>query len=301
VGTWLAQDLQRAGHELVLDQEAGQRVNVLDGGALKRLIAETRPDGVAHLAAVSFGPDASEDPGRALAVNVGGTLALFEAVRTLEPRPVVLVTGSSDVYGAPAAAELPLRESAPLRPSATYGLSKAAQESVALAASRRDGVPVVVTRSFNHTGPGQRPEFAVPALARRTLAVQRGEARAIRVGNLDVRRDFSDARDVVRAYRLLLEAAAAGRLPEQASVFNVCSGTSRTIRSIVEGLCRLAGVDAAFEVDPQLVRVDDPPEIRGDASALRAAVGWEPTVPFDQTLRDLLASLKENRVSEAMS
>jgi nucleoside-diphosphate-sugar epimerase len=100
---------------------------------------------------------------------------------------------------------------------------------------------------------------------------------------------------------LLLEAAAAGRLPEQASVFNVCSGTSRTIRSIVEGLCRLAGVDAAFEVDPQLVRVDDPPEIRGDASALRAAVGWEPTVPFDQTLRDLLASLKENRVSEAMS
>jgi GDP-4-dehydro-6-deoxy-D-mannose reductase len=178
-----------------------------------------------------------------------------------------------------------LREDAPLLPVSPYGLSKLAQEAVALELASALGVTVIVTRSFNHIGPGQRTEFVVPALARRVLAVRAGEARAVRIGNADVRRDFTDVRDVVRAYRLLLESAA----PGAAAVVNVASGRPVSIRWIAEEMLRQAGCDAPLDVDPALVRAGDPPEIAGDASRLRAMTGWRPAIPLETTLGEILA------------
>lgn len=287
-GTWLARELEGHGHQ-ARAFPSHDRIDLTDADAVESVIRAASPDAVAHLAAVAFGPDAARDPALALQVNVGGTIALCEALRRLAVPPLLLVAGSSDAYGYPDPSDLPLSESAPLRPRSTYGLSKAAQEAVALAAASRHDLRVVVVRSFNHSGPGQREVFVLPALARRVVDLQRGIADVIPVGNLDVRRDFTDVRDIVRAYRLLLEAGAAGRTAARGAVFNVASGRSVAIRRLLQELCELAGVEPQMAVDPALVRPDDPPEILGDASALREATGWRPVITRRQTLSDLLA------------
>ena len=297
-GRWLTRELEAHGHVVVPAPD----MDVLDIGdvsAVRRLIEEAGPDAIAHLAGMAFAGDARTDPGEAFRVNVGGTAAVLEAAGRLGRAgrmgrvgpPVVLVTGSGEVYGRPRPEDLPLRENAPLLPVAPYGLSKLAQEAVALEVSAAHDVPVVVTRAFNHVGPGQRAEFVVPALARRVLAVRAGGAEEVRVGNADVRRDFTDVRDVVRAYRLLLEAAVGGALPARRTVVNVASGRPVSIRWIAEELMRLAGCDAPLALDQALVRPDDPEEIAGDATLLASLTGWMPGIPLERTLADVLDAL----------
>lgn len=288
VGRWLGRELAAAGHEVV--GASGGAPDVTDASALGTWLAGARPAAVVHLAAIAFGPAAAADPGAAFAVNVGGTINLLEAARRLSPMPVVLIPSSGEVYGRPATGELPLREDAPLRPAGPYALSKAAQEASGLAAHARHGLPVVVTRAFNHTGPGQRTEFVVPAIAARVAAVAEGRALTVPIGNLDVARDFLDVRDVVRAYRLLLEGWGAGAV-RSGTVVNVSSGRAVTIRRIVEALCHAAGVEAPVVVDPGLVRPDEAPEVRGDAGALMALTGWRPEIPIERTLADVLAEI----------
>jgi GDP-4-dehydro-6-deoxy-D-mannose reductase len=290
VGRWLTRELDAFGHD-VIPTPASSTFDIADVASVGPFVRATAPDAVAHLAAVSFSGDARRNPGEAFRVNVGGTAVLLDSVHRLPRRPVVLVAGSSEAYGPPRPFDLPLREDAPLMPSTPYGLSKLAQEAVALEVASRCGLRLVVTRSFNHVGPGQRAAFVVPALATRILDVLRGEAATIRVGNIDVRRDFTDVRDVVRAYRLLLEASARGILPSPQMVVNVASGRPLSIRSIAEMLRRLAGCGAELVVDPALVRTDDPPEVAGDASLLAELTGWEPEIPLEQTLADILADL----------
>jgi GDP-4-dehydro-6-deoxy-D-mannose reductase len=223
-------------------------------------------------------------------VNVGGTEALIAAIVAIR-RPIpLLVAGSSEVYGRPRPEDLPLTEDAPTEPRHPYGRSKLAQERAALAAAHVHGLSVVVTRSFNHTGPGQRADFVAPALARRVLAARDSGAQAIPVGNVDVKRDIGDVRDVVQAYRLLLEGLIAG-VVGPAMVLNVATGRAIAIREVLATLCRLAGVEADLFVDPALVRPDDSPEIVGDASRLRALTGWVSTIGLERTLTDLLASV----------
>ncbi len=147
-----------------------------------------------------------------------------------------------------------------------------------------------MTRSFNHTGPGQRPEFVAPALARRVLAARDGRRGEIVVGNLDVRRDFGDVRDVVRAYRLILEGLDAGTI-ESGSVLNVATGRSMAIRDLLTAIADIVGVGIRPVRDASLVRADDPPEIVGDASRLRELTGWQPSIPIRRTLEDLVADL----------
>lgn len=285
VGRWLIPELETAGHDAVAAPGSAS-LDVTDERAVARLIAGVRPDAVAHLAGVSYGPDASRDPNHAFAVNVGGTVCLLRAIVALG-RPVpTLVVGSSEVYAPPAPEDLPLRESAALGPTTLYGLSKLAQEAVALEVAERDGLPLVVTRSFNHTGPGQRDEFVVPALARRLLAA-RADGGAVQVGNLDVRRDIGDVRDVVRAYRLLLEALVAGGLPDRL-VVNVGTGRSVSIRHVLDTLAVRAGISPEVLVDPSLVRAGEAAEIRGDVSLLEKLVGWRPEVTLERTLADVL-------------
>jgi GDP-4-dehydro-6-deoxy-D-mannose reductase len=298
VGRWLSEDLANAGHEVI---PVSVEVDVRRAEDVRDVLAAGRPDAVAHLAAVAFAPDAATDPRVAFDVAVLGTINVLEQIRALPHPPAILVSGSSEVYGAPSLEDLPLSEASPLRPHSPYSLSKAAQEGVALGYAARLGLRVVVTRSFNHTGPGQRPEFVVPALARRVLAVANGEASEIPVGTVDVRRDLGDVRDVVRAYRRLLEVAVQDQQPGSGLVVNVCTGRSVAIREIVEELARLAGIRPVLRVDPALVRSTDAPEIRGDHSLLSSITGWMPDRALAETLRDVWAEVTASQAQAVPS
>jgi GDP-4-dehydro-6-deoxy-D-mannose reductase len=173
-----------------------------------------------------------------------------------------------------------------------YAASKAAAELIGLQAWLGNGLEVVRARPFNHTGPGQRPDFVVPALARQVAAAAVSGSRVLETGNLDARRDLTDVRDVVRAYRDLLERGAAG------AVYNVCRGEAIRIEEVARRLLAVAGLDLEIVVDPARVRPVDVPELRGDASRLRAATGWAPEVPLDETLADVLAYW-QRRTAEA--
>jgi GDP-4-dehydro-6-deoxy-D-mannose reductase len=295
VGGWLQAEFRRHGH-VVVPAPGPDELEITDRAGLARWLAgpDGPPDAVVHLAGMAFAPDARTDPAEAFRVNVGGTAALFEALRAVGVRPPVLVVGSSEVYGSPDPKDLPLTEDSPIASIHPYALSKIGEEAVAIEASTRHGFPVVVTRSFNHTGPGQRPVFVVPALARRVISVQRGEVGCVHAGNVDVRRDLTDVRDVVRAYRLLLEWLAGLSAPS-AHVVNVASGEAVSIRAIIEEMCGLAGVATKIEIDDVLVRVDDPAEIRGDASLLTQLTGWRPEIPLHQTLAEVLAEAAATR------
>ncbi|HEY7131040.1 MAG TPA: NAD-dependent epimerase/dehydratase family protein [Candidatus Limnocylindrales bacterium] len=291
-GRWLIRELGAHGHEAIAAPPRGE-LDITDADAVLRLARDRAPDVIGHLAAVAFGPDARRDPDRATAVNVGGTEAVVRAAAQIGAG--VLLVSSSEVYGPPDPADLPLDEAAPLRAEQPYGRSKIAAEAVAreiVARAAAGTVRLAIVRPFNHTGPGQRREFVVPALAERILAAREAGASTIRVGNVDVRRDFSDVRDVVAAYRLVLERLAGGDVEDgEVPVFNVASERSASIREIAVALAAEAGIAIGFEIDPALVRASDPPEIRGDASAIRRALGWTATTPLERTLRDVLADV----------
>lgn len=286
VGRWLIQELNAAGHDAVASPPSSQ-LDITDPVAVGALVRTTRPHAIAHLAGMSYGPDARREPDRAFAINEGGTRSVMRAAAASSDPIRVLVVGSAEVYGAPAAGDLPLRETAQLLASQPYGLSKIAQERVVFDSVAAGGPPAVVARSFNHTGPGQRSEFVVPALAQRILAAKRDGSRTIAAGNVDVRRDFSDVRDVVRAYRLILEALTGSGLPSDPRIYNIASGRAVPIRSIVRSFADMAGIEVDIKVDPDLVRASDPPEIRGDASLIAADLGWRPSIPLETTLRDV--------------
>jgi GDP-4-dehydro-6-deoxy-D-mannose reductase len=284
VGRWLIRELQ-ANRDDAFGTPSSSELDITDAAAVAALVRAVEPDAIAHLAGLSYGPDARRSPELAFAINEGGTRSVIAAAG---PRSTpVLVVSSSEVYGSPAAEDLPLSEAAPLRAEQPYGRSKVAQERVAFDAAAAGGPPTVVVRPFNHAGPGQRPEFVIPALAGRVLAARQHGERRIVAGNVDVRRDFSDVRDVVRAYRLVLERLSAGG-DREARIYNIASGRSVAIRDIAEAFGRLAGIDIEIEVDPQLVRPSDPPDIRGDAAAIAADLGWQPVIPFETTLKDVL-------------
>jgi len=292
VGRWLTAELAAAGHEVVATPPRTE-LDIQDVRGIASLLRSTLPDAVVHLAGLSFAPDALRDRQQAVSTNIGGTQSLFTALAAAGSRAPVLVSGSADVYGSPDPADLPLREDAPLLAEHPYGLSKLGQETTAVAGAARARSPLVVTRSFNHTGPGQRSEFVAPALARRVLDARLTGDRRIRTGNLGARRDFTDVRDVVRAYRLLLEWLVAGRPPEPL-VVNVASGRSVSVGELLGLIGAAAGVEPEAVVDPALVRKGDPPEIVGDASRLHALTGWSPEIPLERTIADLVGSLDDS-------
>jgi GDP-4-dehydro-6-deoxy-D-mannose reductase len=281
VGTWLAEHLRRCGDEVVaIDIET----DIADQAALDPVVAEAAPDAVYHLAARTHVGESWEVPAEVLRVNVLGTAAVLAAARRVPGAPRVLVVSSAEVYGSVRPEQLPLDEGSAVAPVTPYAASKAAAEQVALQAWRGYGQPVVVVRPFNHVGPGQAPTFAVPALARRIVEARRTGDRTLAVGTLTTRRDFTDVRDVVQAYRLLVERG------EPGAVYNVCSGHDVAVSEVAARLLELAGSDLELVTDPALVRPVDVPVLRGDPSLLEATTGWKPSIPLDDTLRDVLAS-----------
>jgi GDP-4-dehydro-6-deoxy-D-mannose reductase len=280
VGTWLAEHLREHGDEVVaIDYE----VDVTDPVALLDAVTAAAPDAIYHLAALTHVGDSWKDPLAVLQVNVIGTAALLAAARQCGTDPRVLVTGSAEVYGAVTDPSLmPLDELTPTAPLTPYAASKLAAEVLIGQALRGHGQAVIVVRPFNHIGPGQAPNFAVPALAKRIVEADRRGDRTIAVGNLAARRDFTDVRDVVQAYRLLIESGTPGE------VYNVCSGHDVAIEDVANALLRLAGTSLGFETDPALTRPVEVPVLRGDPTRLQQATGWKPEIPLDQTLADVL-------------
>jgi GDP-4-dehydro-6-deoxy-D-mannose reductase len=279
VGNWLAEHLREQGDEVVaIDLET----DVADQAALDPVVADAAPDAVYHLAARTHVGESWQVPAEVLRVNVLGTAAVLAAARRVPSSPTVLVVSSAEVYGIVTPADLPLTEASPVAPVTPYAASKAAAEQVALQAWRGYDQPVIVVRPFNHVGPGQSPSFAVSALARRIVEARRAGATELAVGTLTSRRDFTDVRDVVQAYRLLIERGVPG------TVYNVCSGQDVPIAAVADRLLAQAGSDLHLVTDPSLVRPVDVPVLRGDGSRLEEATGWKPTTRLDDTLRDVL-------------
>ncbi|HET9416138.1 MAG TPA: GDP-mannose 4,6-dehydratase [Candidatus Limnocylindria bacterium] len=263
-------------------------IDVRDPAAVERIVSDVEPEALYHLAAVAYGPDAAKDLESAIAITVGGTANVLAAVASRSPRTIVFVSGSSEVYGAPDVPFIP--ESAQLRPVNVYGATKVAQEAIALAYGRAHELRVIASRSFNHIGPGQRDSFAIASFAQQLRAIEMGDGPPrLRVGNLDSVRDFTDVRDVVRAYRLLVSGGHTGE------PINVASGQGHTLRAIVERLIRLSGLEISIEVDPSRIRSQDAQRIVGDATRLRSLTGWIPTIPIERTLSDIWASLHATR------
>lgn len=297
-GRWLVRELESSGH-VAIPAPSRAVLDIGDGPAVAAFVASAAPDAIAHLAGLAYGPDARRDPDAAMAVNAGGTRSVLEAAAACGPDLPVLIVSSSEVYGSPGQGQLPIDESAPLRTDQPYGRSKVAVEQIAIDAAAHGDRRIAIVRPFNHAGPGQRLEFVIPALARRVVVARSDGASTIVAGNLDVRRDFSDVRDVVRAYRLILEAlAAGGAVGPQPPVYNVATGRSTAIRDIATAFGRMAGIELEITTDPELVRRDDAADIRGDASRIAAELGWRPTIPLDVTLRDVFADVVE-RVATA--
>ena len=238
-----------------------------DAAATRAAIAAARPQVVYHLAARSRVGESWRDPGGTLSDNILTTLNVLETVRLEAPEAVVLAVASGEVYGAPE--QLPIDETAPLRPQNPYAVSKASADLLAGFYADAHGLRVIRVRAFNHAGPGQDSSFAISSFARQAA----GGAQRIVTGNPATRRDYTDVRDVVRAYRLL---AARG----EAGIFNVCSGRATSTAELV---AMLGG-----ECDGAEPRPNEVMELRGSYERLRAATGWEPEIPLAQTVQDTL-------------
>jgi GDP-4-dehydro-6-deoxy-D-mannose reductase len=281
VGQWLASHLKDCGDEVaILDVET----DIADGPAVRKAVADASPDVIYHLAALTHVGESWENPSQVLKVNVLGTAELLAAARVLESPPVVLVVSSAEVYGVVSPEQLPLREDTPPAPATPYAASKLAAEAVALQSWRGYRQPVIVVRPFNHIGPGQSPNFAVPALAKRIIEARKAGNHTLPVGTLTTRRDFTDVRDVVVAYRLLVLHGTPG------TTYNVCSGRDVAISDVADELLTLAHADLELVIDPDLVRPVDVPVLRGDSSLLQATTGWTPSIALATTLADVLTS-----------
>ena len=199
----------------------------------------------------------------------------------------MLAVASADVYGVVREDELPLTETSPLRPTSPYAASKLAADALAQQAFLGHGLGVIRVRPFNHLGPGQSEQFVAPAIAARIARAERDGSDTIAVGNLSARRDVTDVRDVVRAYRLLMDRG------EPGDVYNVCTGTDLAIQTLADLLVGLARRPIELITDPSLLRPVDLPILRGNAAKLRAATGWEPVIPIEQTVADLLDDMRD--------
>jgi GDP-4-dehydro-6-deoxy-D-mannose reductase len=265
-----------------LSDEQGS-VDLRDADRLRRTVARIASDAVIHLAAQAFVPASFERPRETYEINFFGTLNLVKALKAAGFKGRFLFVRSGDTYGIVAPDELPIDEARPLRPRSPYAVSKVAAEALCYQWSQSETFEIVMMRSFNHIGPGQSERFVVSALARQVVEIRKGHwAPAILTGDIDVTRDFTDVRDVVVAYLLLLEQGRRGE------VYNVCSGLEQPIRELLMRLLRLAGVDATVEQDPSRMRHAEQRRICGSPQKLERETGWRRRYALDTSLADIL-------------
>jgi GDP-4-dehydro-6-deoxy-D-mannose reductase len=253
-----------------------------DEADLAALISRKQPQAIYHLAAQANPQASVADPRGTWALNLGGTLNLLEAVKASGTTPRVVLVGSGVCYGNPAPEYLPVTEVCPLRPNNPYAASKAAADLLGVQHFLAHGTDVVMARPFNHAGPRQSSDYVLSALARQVAQVEAGLKPRVEVGNLDVVRDFTDVRDVVRGYRLLAESGAPGE------IYNLGTGLGVKIADALRTLAALAGRPVEVYVDPARVRPVDQPLLVADPSKLRTATGWAPAFSIERTLGDML-------------
>ena len=295
VGRHLSAELLRSGWEVfgtciscdrALEDVESSHIeigDIRDREKLCAFIKKVRPDGVVHLAALSSVPLCFENPILAFEVNLMGTVNLYEAILAAALTPKILFIGSSDEYGPVDEKYLPITEDVPLNPQNPYASSKAAADLMSCQYFLHKELPIVRVRAFNHIGPGQDEHFVASDFARQIALIEKGQlAPVLRTGNLEACRDFTDVRDVVKAYRLLLENGAPGE------VYNIASGKEYPIREILGKLLALSKVEIRIEKDRKRFRPVDAPRRPGSFEKLERKTGWAPTISIDDSLADIL-------------
>jgi len=272
----------------VLDKVELHEADLKDIVSLKKCLAKIKPDFVFHLAAQSFVPSSWLLPAETFAINAIGQINLFEALLGLKLNPKIQVAGSSEEYGQVFPHELPMKETNPLRPLSPYAVSKVAQDLLAYQYFRSYGLRTVRTRGFNHTGPRRGDVFVTSSFAKQIAEIEKGKREpVIDVGNLEAKRDFTDVRDIVRAYWLSLEKG------EEGEVYNIGTGKAYAMKEVLDMLLSLSKVKVKVNVDPSRLRPSDVPILVSDCTKFVKLTGWKPKIPLKQTFRDLLNYWRE--------
>ncbi|MDP8236566.1 MAG: GDP-mannose 4,6-dehydratase [Candidatus Erginobacter occultus] len=285
---WEVAGIERHGAVLdhpvfLLDRVKVEECDILAARELGRVIGEFQPDAIFHLAGTTHIPMAQSDPQMAFETNIKGSLNILDATAASAPSARLILVSSAEVYGKSRPEEMPLTEDRPLRPASIYGLTKLCAEETAFYYARTRGLDAVVLRPFNHIGPGQRPRFVSASFALQIARIEKGlQPPVLEVGNLDPARDFTDARDMVRGYRLAVGKCDSG------SVYNICSGRAYPIREILDRLLKLSDLEIEVRPSAERTRATDVPIFRGDHSRFTAATGWRPEYGIDDTLKAIL-------------
>jgi GDP-4-dehydro-6-deoxy-D-mannose reductase len=257
--------------------------DIRDGVSMRHVLDEVRPDHIYHLAAQSYVPMSWRAPAETLGTNIQGQVNLLESLRNLGINPMVQIACSSEEYGMVYPNEVPITEDNPLRPLSPYGVSKVGQDLLAYQYFMSYGMNVVRTRAFNHTGPRRGPVFVTSNFARQIAEIEKGRQEpVVRVGNLEAIRDFTDVRDIVRGYYVALMKGRPGE------VYNLCSGKPHSIQDVLDGLLAQTKLEVKVEQEESRMRPSDVPILHGDNTKFREETGWEPQIPFEQTMVDLL-------------
>lgn len=288
VGRHLTNHLRESGDEVFgVDREC----DVTDATSVRAVIEGARPEVIYHLAALTHVGDSWDNPVGFTRVNVLGTKNVLDAAFGVVPEATVVLVSSADVYGVVVEADLPLVETFRVAPANPYSSSKVEAERVAHEAFRARGQRIIIARPFNHVGPGQSIQFVVPALVSRLMDALDEGRDEIPVGDLTTRRDFSDVRDVVRAYRLLDEYGVAGE------VYNIASGHDVGLADIASQLIEELAPGVRLVTDEELLRPVEIPVMRGSFEKLHEVSGWEPTIPLSTSLRDVIDELRVRRLA----
>jgi len=261
-----------------------READLRDGHSLFEVVREVKPDFVFHLAAQSFVPTSWRAPADTMETNAVGTINLLEAIRKLDIDPAIQIAGSSEEYGLVFPDEVPIKETNPLRPLSPYGVSKVAADKLGFQYHRSYGMKVVITRSFNHTGPRRGEVFVTSNFAKQIVEIEKGlRDPVMSVGNMEAKRDFSDVRDIVRAYWLSATKCKFGEC------YNICSGTTRVIKDVLDILLKNGKVkDIKLEKDPSRMRPSDVQILHGNCDKIMEETGWKPEIPFEKTMTDLM-------------
>lgn len=266
-----------------------READLKDMVSLRAVLAEVKPDRIFHLAAQSFVPFSWRCPAETFAINAVGEINLFEVILALNQTPKIQIAGSSEEYGQVFSNEIPMKETNPLRPLSPYAVSKVAQDLLAFQYHKSYAVRTVRTRGFNHTGPRRGDVFVTSSFAKQIAEIeQKKRPPVIHVGNLEAKRDFTDVRDMVRAYWLSLEKGVEGE------VYNIGSGQAYSMQEVLDLLMSLSRSKMEIEVDPARLRPSDVPVLLSDSSKFRTLTGWRPMIPFKQTILDLLNYWREH-------
>ena len=292
VGKYLAEHLLAEGWDVAGTKLPKETTNlpvpvydleILDPQAITGLLESEKPDVIFHLAALSSVALSWKQPALTVDINIKGAANLLEAVRAMKKRPRVLLIGSGEEYGYVRPNELPIQEGTPLRPGNIYAATKIAQGLLGQIYARAYGLEVVIVRAFNHIGPGQTDTFVIPEFCKQVARIEAGlNEPVIYVGNLEAKRDFTDVRDIVRAYRLLAEKGESG------IIYNVGSGKAVSIADMLGEILSLTDAIILVELDPLRMRPSDIPVIEADITRLQSLTGWKPEIPIENTLVDIL-------------